>query len=127
MEKLVLVYNQIIDGYSKINTENDIIHLGSFLTTDVKCSHVDFFKKLLNDPNITETGGDYSTVIKKGNKINIYFEVDYFEQEEDAVSFETTVQQMNYILDRWKEACEKKPNKIIITRDGDDVQVVFED
>jgi hypothetical protein len=35
---------------------------------------------------------------------------------------------MNYIFDRWKEALEKKPNKIIITKDDKGrITVVFED
>ena len=112
--------------FSGSSTSLGIGYLGGFLAYDVGCRNIDFFKDWLNDPTKRESGGNYSTVIKAGNKINIYFEYDYFELDEEADSFETTVEQLNYILDRWKEACEKKPKKIIITRDGDKVAVDFE-
>ena len=128
MEQLIFEYNKKYGLYHlRESSDLAISHLAYFLTSDVRCSSIDFFKQWLNNPAKLESGGNYSTVIKNGNKINIYFEYDYFELEEEADSFETTIEQLNYILDRWKEVCEKKPKKVIITRDNDKVTVKLQD
>ncbi|TET05884.1 hypothetical protein E3J79_03780 [Candidatus Dependentiae bacterium] len=101
----------------------DMGYLGGFLAYDVGCKNIDSWKEWINDPKSESVSSNYSHLEKKGNKINIYWEYDYFEHEEEAESFETTVEQLNYILARWKEVCEKKPKKVIITRDGDKVTV----
>ena len=110
------------------STSVSISHLGHFLTDDVGCRANKFYKEWLNNPEVIEGGGNYSTLIKHGNKVKIYFEYDHFEHGEAAMSLEITIDQLNYILDRWQEACEKKPNKIIITRDDrGKITVDFED
>ena len=126
MEKLIIDK----DGnsfYPGLHTSEAILYLGGFLCFDVGIN-VDFFKKWLIDPSRLESGGDYSHVEKKDNKILIAFDYDWFHETPDAPVFELTLTQMNYILDRWKEALEKKPNKIIITKDDNgEIKVEFED
>ena len=126
MEKLIIKKAR---GFYSISdkTSEAIFCLGGFLRFDVG-SNVDYFKKWLTDATWIETGGDYSHVEKHGDKITIEFEIDHFYETPDAPVFELSVTQMNYVLDRWKEALEKKPNKIIITKnDNGEIKVDFED
>ena len=126
MEKLTI--KKVGHSYSSTESSTDAIgYLGGFLCYDIG-RNVDFFKKWLTDPSRLESGGDYSHVEKQDNKILIAFDYDWFHETPDAPVFELTLTQMNYILDRWKEALEKKPNKIIITKDDNgEIKVEFED
>jgi len=63
---------------------------------------------------------------KQLDKVIISFEYDWFHETPDAPVFETTINELDYILDRWQEACEKKPKKIIITHDNGKITVDFE-
>ena len=105
-----------------------IAHLGHFLTDDVGCISISFYKEWLNNPEDIEGGGNYSHLEKRDGKVIIAFEYDWFYETPGAEVFELTIEQMNYVLDRWQEACEKKPKKVIITRDDDGkITVDFED
>lgn len=73
-------------------------------------------------------GGNYSHLEKKEFTVHIFFEYDWFHQTPGTPVFELTPEQMNYILDRWQEALDKKPNKIIITKsDNGQIKVEFKD
>ena len=126
MEKLII--KKAGRFYASTKSSSDAIgYLGGFLCHDVGCN-VDFFKKWLADPSRTESGGNYSHIEKHGENITIAFDYDWFHETPGAQVFELTVSQMNYILDRWQEALEQKPNKIIITKDDNgEITVVFED
>jgi hypothetical protein len=126
MEKLLIT--NVGDVYvSSTSSSYAIGYLGGFLCYDVGVS-VDFFKEWLADPSRVGTGGNYSQVEKHGDIITIAFEYDWFNETPGAPVFELTLTQMNYILDRWQEALEKKPNKIIITKDDSGkIKVEFED
>ena len=118
--------------YPGEHTSDAIHYLAGFLCFDVGSSDVgssvEFFKEWLSDPSRLETGGNYSQVEKQGNIITIGSEYDWFHETPGAPVFTLTLKQMNYILDRWKEALEKKPNKIVITKhDNDEITVDFEE
>ena len=126
MEKLIFKRTQ--DFYNiGDKTSEAILYLGGFLRFDVG-GNVKFFKKWLANPSRLESGGDYSHIEKHNDKILIAFEYDWFHETPDAPIFELTIDQLNYVLDRWAEALEKKPNKIIITKDDNgEIKVEFED
>ena len=70
----------------------------------------------------------YSHIEQDGDKVSIEFAIDQFNEVPNAPVFELSLAQMNYILDRWKKSLEKKPNKIIITKDDNgEIKVEFED
>jgi len=126
MEQLII--KKINRSYTPVQSSSDAIHyLAGFLCIDVGSS-VEFFKEWLSDPSRLESGGDYSHVEKQGNIITIAFDYDWFHETPGAPVFTLTLKQMNYILDRWKEALEKKPNKIVITKhDNNEITVDFEE
>ena len=112
--------------YFSTNATNiGISNLGNFLTDDVGWSNIDFFKKWLNDASRTESGGNYSHVEKLGDKIRIWFQYDYFEETPGAEYFETSVEELNTILYLWKEVIEKRPAKVIITRDNGKITFTY--
>jgi hypothetical protein len=110
----------ILDEYKE---ENGISELAYFLTDDVGPSGR-FFKNFLDDQTRTTTGGNYAYLEKIGNKIIIGFEDDQYEVPlEKQHVFETTKEQLKYIIDRWVELWHKDAKEILITRDGDKVTV----
>ena len=125
MEKLIIKKAR---GFYSISdkTSEAIFCLGGFLRFGVG-SNVDFIRGWLKDPTRLTCGGNYSHVEKHGDKITIESELDHFYETPNAPVFELSLAQMNYILDRWAEALEKKPNKIIITKDDNgEIKVDFE-
>ena len=127
MDKLII--KNARDFYSFSDSSSDEIRLlGGFLCMDVGGS-VDSWKSWINEPHgQQDMGSNYSHLEKRDGKIIIAFEIDYFNETPGAPVFELTVPQINYILDRWKEALEKRPNKIIITKDDQGaITVEFED
>jgi len=127
VESVLLEYNNELEHYWPKDASNEgISFLALYLVSDVGCKgSIENWKEFFNDPKATWTGSNYSDWEKDGNHLSLGFSGDVDETEP---RWETTSEQMNYILDRWQEACEKKPNKIIITRDGSGkVAVDFED
>ena len=113
--------------YPGEHTSQAICYLGGFLCSDVGGS-VDSWREWVNDPKSTNVGSNYSHLERHDNNITIAFDYDWFHETPNAPIFELTLSQMNYILDRWQEALEQKPNKIIITKDDNgEITVVFED
>ena len=128
MQQIILKYDITCDHYHQEKIVNGgIIHLTTFLTDDVGCHAIKFYREWLNNPERVEGGGNYSHLEKQGNRVLISFEYDWFHETPGAEVLEISANHLNYILDRWQEACEKKPNKIIITRDNDKISVDFED
>ena len=129
MEYVTLGRSKKYDGYfCEQYSDIAITHLALYLTSDVGCHANKFYKKWLNNPEDTEGGGNYSHLEKQDNKVVISFNYDWFYETLEAPILELSIEQLNYILDRWQEACEKQPNKIIIIRDDDGkVTVDFED
>ena len=123
MEKLIFERSEDNFYHKEQATTLGISHLGSFFTDDVGCHNIEFYKEWLNNPEDTEGGGNYSHLEKQDGKVIISFEYDWFYETPGAEVFELTIEQLDYILDHWKEVCEKKPKKVIITRDNDKVTV----
>jgi len=123
MEKLVLLYNKKYNMYWSSN-DSCIPNLAGFLTDDVGCKgSTENWKEFFNDPKATWTGSNYSDWEKDGNNLSLGFSGDIKETEP---RWETTTDQMNSILDCWKEVCEKKPKRFTIIRDGDKVTCTME-
>ena len=114
-------------GYYTLIEDNDkkgITHLAYFLTDDIGPRDGQFFKEFLNDTTRTTTNSNYAYLEKIGNKIIIGFEDDQYEVPlEKQHVFETTKEQLKYIIDRWVELWHKDAKEILITRDGDKVTV----
>jgi hypothetical protein len=126
MERLLLRWSRGFYTTAE-RTSQAIQCLGGFLCFDVGGS-VDSWREWVNDPESRSVSSNYSGLEKHGDKITIQFEYDWFHETPGAPVFELTLEQMNYILDRWQEALEKKPNKIIITKDDNgEIKVEFED
>jgi hypothetical protein len=129
MEQLVMEKHGT--SFLPIKSTSDSIHyLGGFLCFDVGGS-VEYIKKAFNDPEEQqyEWGyGGYSHIEQNGDQVSIGFAIDQFHETPGAPVFELTLEQMNYILNRWQEALAKKPNKIVITKDDNGkITVEFED
>lgn len=128
MQQIILVYDSNYKCYRQYKIFNGgIVHLTTFLTDDVGCHAIKFYKDWLNAPDEKDAGGNYSHLEKQDDKILLSFNDDWFHEVPNAPVFETTVEELSYILDRWQEACEKKPKKIIIMRDNGKIAVDFED
>ena len=126
MEQLILEYNNKIDHYwPQKQIGNGIMHLAFFLIDDVGCRGINNWKTFIQDPSRKWTGSNYSSLEKENDSILIGFAPD--QNLENPEVFITNETELNYILDRWQEACEKKPKRIIITRDNGKVSVDFED
>jgi hypothetical protein len=109
------------------HTSTAILYLGGFLCFDVG-SDIKSWKEWINNPETHSVGSNYSGLEKNDNTVTIAFEYDWFYETPGAPVFELTIAQMNYILDRWKDALEKKPNKIIVTKDDNsEIKMEFED
>ena len=118
--------------YPGEHTSDAIHYLAGFLCFDVGSSDigssVESWKEWINDPESIDVGSNYSHLEKQGNIITIAFDYDWFHETPGAPVFTLTVKQLDYILDRWKEALEKKPNKIVITKhDNNEITVDFEE
>jgi len=105
----------------------NVSRLGMFLDSDVRSLGTTRWLKWIDTANShNERCANMTCLIKRGNNINIYQEAD---DEEDAStpSFETSKENLKYILDRWAQALEEKPKKVIITQDDNDkITVDFE-
>jgi hypothetical protein len=128
MQRLFFEHSSSCNHYHLENASDVAIsHLAFFLTDDTGCTGVQPWKDWLNNPSTRTTTSNYSYLKKSNETVEIWFEYDYLNNIPDTVPFKVTIAELNYILDRWQEACEKKPNKIIITRDQGKVTVDFED
>jgi len=99
--------------------------LAMFLNSDAYIDPLDW-KDWLDDANYRETCINMTCLIKRGDNVHIYHEMDD-EEDPKSPSFETTIENLKYILDRWSQALKEKPQKVIITQDdSDNVTVDFE-
>ncbi len=102
-----------------------VANLAHFLTDDVG-SDVDLWKKWISDPNNRWTNSNYSSLEKEGNAIRIWFECDYDSDDPNVEYFETTAEELNLILDKWKEVMEKLPAMVTITREDGIITFTYE-
>lgn len=105
-------------------TENSIWRLAAFLARDVqiiKNSENSAYKKWLYQKAENWIGGNACYLRRSDEDENIIMIGDNIDPHEpDEIIFETTVDQMASILDRWAELCRQMPKEIII-RDGNDI------
>jgi len=103
----------------------DSSRLAMFLGSDAQWKkHT--WREWLDENDSRETCGNITCLIKRGNNVSIY---QAWDDEEDpkSPSFEITIENLKYILDRWAQALKEKPQKVIITQDdSDNVTVDFE-
>lgn len=125
MEKLII--KKAGQSYSSSESSSDAIgYLGGFLCYDVGKDTKSWKEWVINPKNFN-ISSNYSHLERDADKIFITFEYNWFHEIPNSPIFETNTEELIYILDRWQEACEKKPNRIIITRDDGKVTVDFED
>lgn len=126
MEKLTL---KLIAGknfyWVEEHSDLKLVHLGHWLIDDVGCDGIMAWKEWMNDSSKLGTAGNYGYIEKNAESVMLWFVYDYFENVLQAPVFETSVRELNYVLDRWQEACEKKPKKIIITCDDGVIAIDF--
>jgi len=125
MNKVESKYSFIREGYSIGATSSvEAERLAMFLTSTVISPQT--WKEWLDNLNYNETCGRLTCLIKRGNKVHIY-RIDDDEENENTPSFETSIENLKYILDRWAQVLEEKPKKVIITQDdNDNINVTFE-
>jgi len=120
--KFIFLHNHyILDEYKD---GSGLLILAFFLTDDVG-PEGQTFKEWIDSPTETETSSNASYLEKRNNGIIIGAEWDKF----DGIAlgkqhvFETTKEQLKYIIDRWVELWHKDAKEILITRDGDNITV----
>lgn len=125
IEELVFNYNARTDIYTMTQCSNlSIIHLAHLLMADIG-RNINKLEKFLFDPSHVWHEENYSYLQKIDDKLFIGKLQEM--AKPNAKVFVTNINQLNYILDRWEEALEKKPNKIIITKDDKgEIKVDFE-
>ena len=126
IEELVFEYNSRTDIYTIIKCSNlGILHLAHLLIDDIGCN-TNKLKKFLVDTSQIWHEENYAYLQKIDGKLFIGKSQEF--AKSNAKAFITNIKQLNYILDHWKEALEKKPNKIIITKDDNgEIKVEFND
>jgi hypothetical protein len=126
-EELLFIFNSKTDLYilRKI-TSLRILNMAYFLLEDAKHNNIKLLKGFLSDSTQLWLLNNYSYLQKKNITITLGKESEI--GNPNAPVFELTINQLNYILDRWQEALEKRPNKVIITKDDkSEIKVEFED
>jgi len=125
MNKLEFNYSKLHDFYSTVEIPSmEIGCLVMFLTSTVISPQI--WKEWLDNQNCNETCGRLTCLVKRGEKVHIY-RIDDDEEDENTPSFETSIENLKYILDRWAQVLEEKPKKVIITQDdNDNINVTFE-
>ena len=81
------------------------------------CRCVNKFRKLINDPTQSRGGGNVTFWEKEGDKIIIT--LDFLDDDEKYNNaFESTIEELNCIMDQWEELLKKMPEEIIMIRDN---------
>lgn len=94
----------------------------SFNVQSIKDSENCAYKKWLYQKAEDWIGGNTCYLRRNDEDENIIMIGDNIDPHEpDEIIFETTVDQLASILDRWAELCRQMPKEIIIIRDGNDI------
>lgn len=119
--KFFLADGKIIDEvYDKQRT---LFILADFLKDGIR-EEAEYVKKWLDDSTSFATGVLYEINLEKvDNKIILRYGWAYDLPLEEQNIFETTKEQLHYIIDRWLELRQQKPKEILLTRDGDKVTI----
>ena len=111
----------------KINTieyddQKSLFVLADFLKDAVRLAE-EYITKWLGDSSSTFTGVYEIDLEKVGNKIILSYDWNQNAPLEEQDTFETTKEQLHYIINRWQELIKKDAKEILITRDGDKITV----
>lgn len=102
--------------------------LEGFLFYDVGAKNNESWKAFIGNPNATFELGNYSYLKKIDNGLVLGFQDHWAISDKDEDVLQLTLAQMNYILDKWQDALQKKPNKIVIIKDDKgEIRVEFKD
>ena len=126
MDKLTLRLTKNM-SYKKDPTTIGFEILAGFLLYDVNMYGSKAWKEFIDHSDKTFDFGNYCYLEKDGYSVTIGFE-DRYNIVNAKETLKITKKQLSYIIDRWQEALEKKPSKIIITKDDNgEIKVEFED
>jgi len=115
MKEVILIYKLANNFVCKESSSYQMSILAEFLTNDVKCSNYDFYKVWANNDQYDSSGGDYSSLEKRGD--NIIIMEDWAEEEDPFIEMPKI--SFIHILDEWGRICKDRPKEVLITRDGD--------
>ncbi len=115
--KKYLKLKRLRNGYEYKGSNDAGLETLNYFLDDCHAA-TDSFKEWMHDPAIKMFGGNVTTLIKEGDKIIITLE---FIDDDEEVAFETTIEELIRIMDRWNELYKKMPEEIIMTRYDDTV------
>ena len=91
--------------------------LGHFLTSDVRCMNVNFYKKWGLDNNQDTTGGNITYLEKENGHIYLS---DLYSEEKVPTKLIMTIEQFVQLLGDWDiKVCKARPQEVSITYDND--------
>jgi len=118
--KQILSFSLGDHGYRRTGSASDeMILLSMFLTTDYFVYFPGFLMKWLSDPAQDATNANLTYLQKEDGMIVVG---DLYE-EEPIIVFQIPIDRFAKFLDDWKKVIDKKPKKIIITKEGDEITV----
>lgn len=127
-EYIVMVFYDLRDTYAPSEySSDDIYNLGRFLFNDVG-HNAEAYKAKLNDANWDLINFEYTFLKKQDNQISIY-SFQTYNNDFDIPVFKLNLKQLLYILDKWKEAIEKKVEKFIVDKNiaSNSISVEYKD
>ncbi len=127
MDKIIL---ERVEGrlyFPQKTSSSAASNLAHFLNDDVGSIGYPYLKEFVNSSQeYDDACGNYAHVEKIGNVFRIWFEYDYSHDIPGAEYFETTVEELNLILDKWQEVMEKLPAMVTIMRENGVITFTYE-
>lgn len=92
--------------------------LSNFLSSDVQCMNINFYKRwALNENHYDVTGGNI-TSLKKEN--GLAYLIDLYSEEKVPTELTMTINQFVQLLDDWdNKVCKPRPQEVTITHHND--------
>lgn len=106
--------------FPEIYNDDSMLLLSKFLTDDSGCSGSDRWINWLRSTNETARGGNYTWLEKEEG--NIIMSSQYTDDPYEW-TFESTIDDLVYILQEWQKLCSVKKREIIITRENGKLKV----
>jgi len=118
--KQILSFSLGDHGYRRTGSASDeMILLSMFLTTDYFVYFPGFLMKWLSDPAQDSTNANI-TYLQKDNGMIV---VGDLYEEDPVLVFQIPTDKFVKLLRDWKKAIEKKPKKIVITKEGGEITI----
>lgn len=95
--------------------DKSLVLLGNFLIDDCGCSRVDRWIDWLKNPQYEDTESNFTFIEKEGDNIVMGCQ---FTEDPYGWIFESTIDDLVYILQEWQKLCFAKKREIIITREN---------